>query len=61
VELTKRDIELLLQVFDLADAELHNRIATCPDVIEYEEDIVEIERCRVRLKRLVVKILNQVQ
>jgi hypothetical protein len=24
VELTKRDIELLLQVFDLADAELHN-------------------------------------
>jgi hypothetical protein len=58
VELTKRDIELLLQVFDLADAELHNRIATYPDVIEYEEDIVEIERCRVRLKRLVAKILN---
>ena len=58
MELTKRDIELLLQVFDLADAELYNGIATCPDVIKYEEDIVEIERCRVRLKRLVAKILN---
>ena len=58
MELTKRDIELLLQVFDLADAELYNGIATCSDVIKYEEDIVEIERCRVRLKRLVAKILN---
>ena len=58
MELTKRDIELLLQVFDLADAELHNRIATCPDVIEYAEDIVEIESYRVRLKRLAANILN---
>lgn len=41
---------------ELAIAELHNQIATCPDVIEYADDIARIERHQAKFERLLKRI-----
>ena len=49
----------LLQVRDalmLALGELHNQIATCPDVDFYEDDIEALEAEQLRIKKLVTRI-----
>lgn len=41
---------------DLAVDELHNQIATCPDVVRYEDDIAELHAEKVEFQRLLVRI-----
>lgn len=41
---------------DLALDELHNQIATCPDVFEYADDIANIEEDQAEFKKLLAKI-----
>lgn len=39
MEFTGKNLEIVRHALDLAKDELHNQIATCPDVVEYAEDI----------------------
>ncbi len=56
VQITGRNLELVWQALELADLELHNQIATCPDVIEFAEDIELIEEEQRQLARLKVRV-----
>ncbi len=41
---------------ELADAELHNQIATCPDVNEYADFLEELEEERAYLGKLLERV-----
>ena len=41
---------------DLALDELHNQIATCPNVFDYADDIADIEEDQAEFKKLLAKI-----
>jgi hypothetical protein len=49
-------LQMVRRGISLACDELHNQIATCPDVNEYAEDIVEYERELDCFKKLLVRI-----
>ncbi len=49
-------MELIRYALDLADKELHNQIATCPDIFEYADDIEDIEEERRTLKKILDRI-----
>jgi hypothetical protein len=51
-----KSLILVRKALDLAIAELHNQIATCPDVIEYEDDILEIEAEQKKYQKLIDRI-----
>lgn len=61
MKITGKNLRLVRNALDLADAELHNMIATCPDVIEYAEDIEDYERQREELSRFMAKIDAAIQ
>lgn len=46
----------LRRAVDLACDEIHNQIATCPDAVEYAEDIEELEHERSVLVKLRAKL-----
>jgi hypothetical protein len=56
MQITGKNLELVRYALDLADAELHNQIATCPDVEKYAEDIIEIEREQVKVRKLLARV-----
>lgn len=58
MQFTGRNLDLVRNALRLADVELHNLIATCPDVNEYAEDIVELEQEQVDLRRLLARVNN---
>lgn len=41
---------------ELACAELHNQIATCPDIVAYAEDIEAAESEQAYFQRLITRI-----
>ena len=45
----------------LAIDELHNQIATCPDVHEYEQELEDLEREKAYFKRLHDRIGRKLQ
>ena len=47
-----KNLVLVREALDLAHAELHNMIATCPDVSMYEEEIEEYEEQQRKIKNL---------
>jgi hypothetical protein len=49
---TGKSLELLHYALDLAMDEVQNQIATCPDVIQYEDDIDELEMLKGKLQRM---------
>ena len=49
---TGKNLQLVRDSLDLAIAELHNQIATCPDVREFADDIAEYEREKMRIGAL---------
>ena len=53
---TGRTLQIIRDALDLAHRELHNMIATCPDVVEYAEDIEEYERQQKELEKLMARI-----
>lgn len=56
MKITGKNLRLVRNALDLADAELHNMIATCPDVVVYAEDIKEYERQQEELRRFMLKV-----
>lgn len=56
MQFTKRNLQLVRDAVELAIAHLHNEIATCPDVVEYAEQIKEHEAEQEEFKRLLRKI-----
>lgn len=53
---TKHNLAMVRRGIYLALMEIHNQIATCPDVIEYSEDIDELEQERAAFERLLRRI-----
>lgn len=55
-EFSECEIILLIEGLSLADDEVCNRIATCPDVVEYALEIAEYEEIRLKLQNLTFKV-----
>ena len=53
---TGKNLVIVRQALEYAKAEIHNQIATCPDVVEYEEDIDEYEQEMEQLQKLCDRI-----
>lgn len=49
-------ITRLRRAVDLACDEIHNQIATCPDRVEYEADIEELEQELADMRKLSARI-----
>lgn len=56
MKFTGKNLELVRSSLDLALMEIHNQIATCPDVRAYAEDIQELEKERAAIRRLIDRI-----
>lgn len=56
MQFTGENLVLIREALELAQSELHNQIATCPDVYEYADDIEELESEKRKLKRLMDRI-----
>ena len=52
MQLSGRDQRLILRALELAQDELHNKIATCPNVFDFAEDIAELENEKRELRDL---------
>lgn len=55
MKFTGRNLELVVTGLDDAMGEVHNRIATCPDVNEYAEDIIALEQLKTEYARLLAR------
>jgi hypothetical protein len=53
---TGSNLRLLRCAVSLALDEIHNQIATCPDVVEYEGDIAILEQDRIMFEKLLARI-----
>lgn len=51
-----KDLKRIERAVELAKDEIHNRIATCPDVVAYADDIKELRAEKVRMELLLKKI-----
>jgi hypothetical protein len=56
MQITGRNLDLVELALDYALDELHNRIATCPDVEQYADDLAEIDELRQRMRRLGLRV-----
>ena len=50
------EFTLVYEALELALSELHNMIATCPDVTLYADDIKEIRAKETKIKALMAKL-----
>ena len=57
----KKEISAVSWAFKLADQELHNQIATCPDVVEFANEIFTLNRQRAEMKALGRKVVKHLQ
>lgn len=56
MQFTGKNLVILRDALELAKDELHNQIATCPDVVEYAEDIAVYRAEQVKVQRLLGRI-----
>jgi hypothetical protein len=56
MQITGRNLALVELAIDYALVELHNLIATCPNVAEYADDLAEIEALRDRMRGLGLRV-----
>ena len=61
MQFTKANLILVRDAVKLSIAELHNQIATCPDVYEYAEDIEAIEAEKAKNEKLLAMIEKAVE
>ncbi len=59
MQISGKNLDLMAEAIELALAELHIQIATCPDVIKFADDIEEIEIKQNQLLRLQQRILTK--
>lgn len=53
---TGKNLQRIRDALDLAIAELHNQIATCPDVDEFADDIAGIEHEKMHIVHLRARV-----
>lgn len=56
MKFTGKNLALVYEALGLAAAELHNQIATCPDVYEYADHLVELEEQHAEIEKLRVSV-----
>lgn len=56
MKFTGRNLQRVQYAVTLAIAEVHNEIATCPDVKVYAEDIAALQESKAEFERLLVSI-----
>ena len=56
MQITGRNLELIRDALTMAQSDIHNQIATCPDVFEYAEDIEELEKLKTQFQRLLTRV-----
>jgi len=56
MQFTGKNLVFLHEMLELAKAELHNEIATCPDVVLYAEDIAACKTTGAKLQRLLDRV-----
>lgn len=56
MQLTGRNLQLARDGVSLGIDELHNQIATCPDVVMYEAHLDEIEQEMEEMQRLLARM-----
>jgi hypothetical protein len=49
---TGKNLELVLEALSLAVDDIHNSIATCPDVVEYADELQELYKKQTLIIRL---------
>lgn len=47
-----KNLEMVRRGVDLAIDELHNQIATCPDVFEYADELDDLEKEKAKFEKL---------
>jgi hypothetical protein len=61
MNITGKNLLLVQRALDWALDELHNQIATCPDTVEYADDIDVIDRDKIAIYKLLSKVSLAVQ
>jgi hypothetical protein len=56
MQITGRNLELVRDALWGALADVHNAIATCPDVVAYADDIEEHEKERQEYLRILARV-----
>lgn len=56
MQFTGHNLALVREGLSLALMELHNEIATCPDVIKYAEDLDDIRAKQIKVQKLIDRI-----
>ena len=56
MKFTGKNLEVVRQALDLVDDELHNQIATCPDVRLFAEDLAKIWAEKAVIQNLKARI-----
>lgn len=56
MQFTGKNLVRVRDALELAQSELHNMIATCPDVIRYEDEIAEYEAEKVEIQKIIDRI-----
>ncbi len=56
MKFTGKNLEMVLRGISLAIDELHNQIATCPDINEYADDLAELRAEQRKFQRLLARI-----
>lgn len=54
--ITGRKLQIVRNALELALGEVHNQIATCPDVFLYGAEIDELNATKVRLERFAMRV-----
>ena len=58
MKFTGHNLEMVKQSIELALAEIHNQIATCPDVNRYAQELEDLEAEKARFQRLLDRVTH---
>lgn len=56
MQFTGKNLELVREALELADAEVQTMIGTCPDVVKYAGYIEELEEKQEQLRKMMERI-----
>ena len=58
MQVTGKNLKVLIDSLELAEAEIHNMIATCPDVYEYSEELKEYYEKETKIRNLKLRAIK---
>ena len=56
MQITGKNLEWVAYALELAKAEIHNQIVTCPEPAKYQEDIADLNADKAKLTALLAKV-----